>query len=186
MIGDRELIKDILLSFYLDDTDLKEYKMGHYNDLYQSSSVETPESLRERKEHLDKCLNDIKAKFIHASNYEYTLLYDTLTEPILAEIKRINYKLGDGLRTVDNALPQVKQIPIRHVLDNYGVKVYNQYGNRLRFAIRDERTASCTAYIDQNSWWDYGSSTGGSVIDLVMQIEQCSISEAIKKLKTML
>lgn len=189
MIGDtfksgRELIKDILLSFYLDDTDLKEYKMGHYDDLYQSPSAETPDSLRERKEYLLGELESIKNKFIHATNYEYSLLYNILTEPILAEISRINYKLGGTHH--EHSLESIKRIPIRQVLDIYNIKVYTAYGNRLRFAIRDERTASCTAYIDQNSWWDYGSSTGGSVIDLVMQIEQCSISEAIKKLKTML
>jgi len=184
-------LKEILLTFYLDCAMLDEYRKESFEELWVSSTSppppkETPETLRNRLEYLQGVLSNIKDKFIFASSYEYSVLYEALTDPILAKIKKIRYKLRDGLRVIDNSLPAIKAIPIKQVLEAYGIKTINQYGNRLKFAIRNERTASCTAYIDQNSWWDYGSSAGGSVIDLVMNIEQCSVSEAINKLKKLL
>lgn len=55
-------------------------------------------------------------------------------------------------------------------------------GNRMWYKLRDERTASCCVYKETNSFYDYGSGDGGSVLDLFMKLNNCDIKEAIKAL----
>lgn len=54
--------------------------------------------------------------------------------------------------------------------------------NRLWYKIRNERTASCCVYKDTNSFYDFGSTKGGSVIDLYMLIHDCDFKTAMSEL----
>jgi len=84
-------------------------------------------------------------------------------------------------------IESIKAIPIINVLDSYGIKYTNSSSNRISFKLRNnENTASAFAYIDTNSFCDYGDEKSGSVIDLVMALEDCGIKEAIDKLKQLL
>ena len=47
---------------------------------------------------------------------------------------------------------------------------------------REDKDASMKVDYDQNLWIDYGSSEGGSIIDLVARLENITISEAIAQL----
>lgn len=47
---------------------------------------------------------------------------------------------------------------------------------------RAEKTASFKVDTDRNIWFDFGEGCGGTIIDLVMKIEKCSIKDAIQKL----
>jgi DNA primase len=49
--------------------------------------------------------------------------------------------------------------------------------------LREERTASFSVNYRENVWYDHGIGAGGSIIDLVAQMEGCSIGEAIRRLE---
>jgi hypothetical protein len=71
-------------------------------------------------------------------------------------------------------LEEIKAIPIENFVD-----VHPNTGS---FRIREERTPSCHLYRAQNRWHDFGTGEGGSVIDLIMIIRDCSFVEACKYL----
>ena len=64
----------------------------------------------------------------------------------------------------------VKDIPIVDVARKIGFELIGR-GNKLSAkenVIRSEKTSSITFYKDTNSWSDFGSGKGGSVIDLYL------------------
>lgn len=48
--------------------------------------------------------------------------------------------------------------------------------------LREERTPSFKVDYMQNLWYDFGLGTGGSIIDLVMRMERCNFTQAIRLL----
>ncbi len=84
------------------------------------------------------------------------------------------------IKTID--IEEIKQIPIRQILNNYGIKI----SSTNFFKLRDEKTASVKLYEDTNSYYDYGPGQGGSVIDLIMFLEKITIAEAINILKELI
>lgn len=48
--------------------------------------------------------------------------------------------------------------------------------------LREERTPSFKVDYMQNLWYDFGLGTGGSIIDLVMRMEWCNFTQAIRLL----
>lgn len=72
----------------------------------------------------------------------------------------------------------IREIPLQNVLEDYGIKV-NRAGF---FSIRAESAPSAKLYETTNSWFDYGLNKGGGVIQLVMELNDCSKKEAIMKL----
>lgn len=102
------------------------------------------------------------------------------------EVKRKEIMRESNIKKYHDDIGQVKQIPILEVLDRYGIKHTRQSNNREQFAIRQEKTPSCVAYLDNNSWYDFGSGDGGSVIDILIHRNKLTIAEAIKELKEML
>lgn len=77
-------------------------------------------------------------------------------------------------------LEEVKRVPLLKILEMRGIQITN----KLYFAIRNEKTPSCRYYKNNNSWYDFGSGEGGSVIDLLMKIDGLTAKEAIKELKS--
>lgn len=67
-----------------------------------------------------------------------------------------------------------------------GKPVMEQY-NRAKYKcpLHKEKTASFTVYKETNSWYCFGCAKGGSIIDLVMVMENCDAGEAIKKLSAL-
>jgi DNA primase (bacterial type) len=78
-------------------------------------------------------------------------------------------------------IKEIKAIPIVDVAQKYGIELVNKHG-RLWGKLRDEKTASFSINIAKNLWYDFGAGKGGSVIDLVAEIEGISPTEAINKL----
>ncbi|MDR2918790.1 MAG: mobilization protein, partial [Tannerella sp.] len=78
-------------------------------------------------------------------------------------------------------IPQdIKSIPIREYLNNTGihpVKDYGYYG-MYHCPYREDRNASFKVDYNKNVWYDFGTNEGGSIIDLVMKMENCSFHEA--------
>jgi hypothetical protein len=83
------------------------------------------------------------------------------------------------------ALSEIKQISIRGFLKNMGIlpqKVYGYYG--MYFCpFREDHNASFKVDYRQNIWYDFGINEGGSIIDLVMKLENCGFHEAATRLE---
>ena len=81
-------------------------------------------------------------------------------------------------------LQYIKAIPIADYLHACGSKPAKRYnGYALYHApYREDSNASLKVDFRQNLWHDYGTSQGGSIIDLVMKMRGCSADEAIAHL----
>jgi DNA primase len=77
-----------------------------------------------------------------------------------------------------------KKIPITDILDKMGHSPKKQKGTDFWYLspLRKEDTPSFKVDINQNLWYDHGSKQGGSVIDLVMNIKNYTVSEALNEL----
>ncbi|WP_315509081.1 toprim domain-containing protein [Alloprevotella tannerae] len=78
-------------------------------------------------------------------------------------------------------LQYIKAIPIADYLHACGIEPAKRYnGYALYHApYREDPNASLKVDFRQNLWHDYGTSQGGSIIDLVMQMQGCSAYEAM-------
>ena len=81
-------------------------------------------------------------------------------------------------------LQNIKAIPIADYLHACGIEPAKRYnGYALYHApYREDPNASLKVDFRQNLWHDYGTSQGGSIIDLVMRIRRCSVYEAMAHL----
>ena len=81
-------------------------------------------------------------------------------------------------------LSRIKQYPIVEYLESKGIKpvrltpAYALY----RSPLREETHPSFKVDAEKNLWIDYAEGRGGSIIDLCMQLEGCTLSEAIHRL----
>ena len=81
--------------------------------------------------------------------------------------------------------PEIKDINIREYLKQksiYPRKEYGYYG-MYHCPYREESNASFKVDYHKNVWHDFGTGEGGSIIDLVMKMENCSFYEATNKLE---
>lgn len=81
-------------------------------------------------------------------------------------------------------IQQIKQISIRDYLAQRGIEPKQQnprYGLYLS-PLRGEHTPSFKVDYMQNLWYDFGLGVGGSIIDLVMRLEQCDFTRAVRLL----
>jgi hypothetical protein len=83
------------------------------------------------------------------------------------------------------ALTEIKQISIRGYLNNRGIAPAKDSGHYGMFhcPYREDRNASFKVNYRKNVWYDFGTNEGGSIIDLVMKMENCSFLEAVNKLE---
>lgn len=81
--------------------------------------------------------------------------------------------------------PGIKQISIREYLHHIGIlpkKDFGYYG--MYFCpFREDRHASFKVDYRQNIWYDFGTNEGGSIIDLVMKLENCTFHQAATRLE---
>ena len=75
-------------------------------------------------------------------------------------------------------LDRIKKIPLPEVLSRYGIAVDNHHF----FKLREEKTPSARYYPETNSWYDFGANTGGTIIDLVKQLEHLDTTQAIHRI----
>jgi len=62
------------------------------------------------------------------------------------------------------------------------VKNYGYYG-MYHCPYREDRNASLKVDYNKNVWRDFGTNEGGSIIDLIMKMENCSFHEAVNRLE---
>ena len=85
------------------------------------------------------------------------------------------------MRTIQD----IKLIPICDYLAQRGI-VPKQENTRYGFylsPLREEQDASFKVDYAQNLWYDFGEGRGGSIIDLVMEIEGCNFQQAVDRLR---
>ena len=81
-------------------------------------------------------------------------------------------------------LSRIKRYPIVEYLERKGIKpvrktpTYAMY----RSPLREEMHPSFKVDTEKNLWIDYAEGRGGSIIDLCMRMEGCTLSEAIRRL----
>ena len=79
---------------------------------------------------------------------------------------------------------RIKRYPIVEYLERKGIKpvrktpTYAMY----RSPLREETHPSFKVDTEKNLWIDYAEGRGGSIIDLFMRLENCTLSEAIRRL----
>ena len=80
---------------------------------------------------------------------------------------------------------EIKQINIREYLEQmniHPVKNYGYYGMH-HCPSREDRNASFKVDYNKNIWYDFGAGEGGTMIDLVMKMNNCSFHEAANRLE---
>ena len=81
-------------------------------------------------------------------------------------------------------LSRIKRYPIVEYLERKGVKPVRRTPSYAlyRSPLREETHPSFKVDTEKNLWIDYGEGRGGSIIDLCMRMEGCTLSEAIRSL----
>ena len=81
-------------------------------------------------------------------------------------------------------LSLIKRYPIVEYLERKGVKPVRRTAAYALYCspLREETHPSFKVDTEKNLWIDYGEGRGGSIIDLCMRMEGCTLSEAIHRL----
>jgi hypothetical protein len=79
----------------------------------------------------------------------------------------------------------INQFPIRDYLAGSGIYPAkdNAYYGMYHSPFREDQNASMKVDYNKNLWIDYGTNDGGTLIDLVMRMENCSNGEAMQLLE---
>lgn len=84
----------------------------------------------------------------------------------------------------EQELERVKAISIRGYLSAKGIEPVKDYGGYSLYLspFREEGMPSFKVDHKLNLWYDFGENRGGSIIDLVMRLEDCGFYKALKSL----
>ena len=79
----------------------------------------------------------------------------------------------------------INKFPIREYLAARGIRPAKDRGyyGLYHSPMREDHTPSMKVNYDKNLWIDYGTSEGGTLIDLVMRMERCDAGEAMRRLE---
>ena len=77
-------------------------------------------------------------------------------------------------------IEDLKHISIKDYLTKQGISPIKEYTNYgiYKSPFRDEKAASFKVDYRKNLWHDFGTGEGGSIIDLVMKMQQCNFIDA--------
>lgn len=81
-------------------------------------------------------------------------------------------------------LSEIKKISIREYLNDKGIHPAKEYGyyGLYHCPYREDLNASFKVDYNKNVWCDFGTNEGGSIIDLVMKLNNCLLKEAIAEI----
>lgn len=88
------------------------------------------------------------------------------------------------MRYTTEQIEQAKQYSLTRLLRDYGFEPKRASAGKLFYAspLRTERTASFCVFLDTNRYKDFGSGAQGNPVQLVMELDKCTFTEAIAKL----
>lgn len=77
---------------------------------------------------------------------------------------------------------KAKEISIISYLKKCGISPHKTTNNEVWFLspFREEKTPSFKIDLDKNIWFDFGEGIGGTIIDLVMKSNNCSVKNALQ------
>ncbi len=83
------------------------------------------------------------------------------------------------------ALEEIKRISIRNYLEQKGISPQkeNAQAGMYYSPFREDKNPSFKVDYEKNLWYDFGANEGGSIIDLVMKMENISFHQAATKLE---
>lgn len=79
-------------------------------------------------------------------------------------------------------LKAIKAIPCAEIARKHGLDLKEKHGRLWGKLRQEEKTASFSINTKNNLWYDFGAGKGGSVIDLLAELEGISPTEAINRL----
>lgn len=81
-------------------------------------------------------------------------------------------------------LQNIKNIPIANYLHACGIQPVKKYGSYALYnaPYREDHNASMKVDFVRNLWYDFGLGKGGSIIDLVMLLQECDAHKAMSHL----
>lgn len=84
-------------------------------------------------------------------------------------------------------LSAIKRYPVTAYLESQGITPVRRLATyaMYRSPLRDDRHPSFKVDTEKNLWIDYAEGRGGSIIDLCMRLEGCTLPEAIRRLVQM-
>ncbi len=137
------------------------------------------EKIMEYQEVIRECKKQIARGHEVKMNLLKIIAYrDILIADCLKEIDRVEFKR----RRKSKKFVDVRDIKEKILCSDLLGEPLRRDINRWWYSIREEKIPSLCYYVDTNSFYDYGSGDGGSVIDLYMLLNKCSVSDAIKEL----
>ena len=88
----------------------------------------------------------------------------------------------------EESLSTIKRYPITAYLESKGITPVRRLATyaMYRSPLRDEHHPSFKVDTEKNLWIDYTEGSGGSIIDLYMRLEECTLPEAIRCLVQMI
>jgi hypothetical protein len=175
----------------------QELEPGHYTE--QDMVKIFPEAKEIYKENIKKArtilveLHEFKRK-VNRKTQNYNLYWfveymhteiDKLIEGVTKDIKRWTFLISNNGKKkegkiTDEDIARAKAVPIESLFPGVLRKSAGRLTGKCPF--HEEKTASFVIYEKQNSWWCYGCSEGGSVIDFVMKTQNLKFLDAVKKL----
>lgn len=83
-------------------------------------------------------------------------------------------------------IAQARDISIVEILQNLGYEHISTNGKESWFLspFRSENSASFKLNLKLNRWFDHGEQIGGNVVDLIVKLKKCTVSEALKYLQS--
>lgn len=83
-------------------------------------------------------------------------------------------------------IAQARDISIVEILQNLGYEHISTNGKESWYLspFRSENSASFKLNLKLNRWFDHGEQIGGNVVDLIVKLKKCTVSEALKYLQS--
>ena len=83
-------------------------------------------------------------------------------------------------------IAQARDISIVEILQNLGYEHISTNGKESWYLspFRSENSASFKLNLKLNRWYDHGEQIGGNVVDLIVKLKKCTVSEALKYLQS--
>lgn len=162
----------------LDLESLKNRLIPRWQDSFSREDKAVASLVRKRLKGLRLTLEDINR--LCFENPRESWLFDPMREHYTKKIRECEMFLKPPSQTLDIA--KAREYPI-------GVLMGNQQGltvseNRVKYLcpLHNERSSSFVWYKNNNSYYCFGCGKGGDVINLYMNMTDCTFVQAVKKL----
>lgn len=166
-----------LRKLMLSEMDSKEISTMIYNKKRELASVVVPTSLVPELAWYAKSLwltlDFVCNEALHCFREPITSLIEMLEREL---------KLRSWERNEIDLESLKRSVPIIDVVNSYWHEV--KHWRNIRCPFHEDRTASMHIYSNTNSFKCFGCQTWGTQIDFIMKSDNCSISQAIRKLKS--